>query len=130
MAYRRRLALLSRGEAAFFGPLKAAVGSKYLVMCKVRLADVVSCRFSTDDPGPFSAISQKHLDFVLCDPRTTRIVLAVELDDRSHEADDRRRRDRFVDYVLRMAGVRIMRVRARARYRVDEIRRRLDAILG
>ena len=33
----------------------------------------------------FNWISQKHVDFVLCDKDTMQILCAVELDDRSHE---------------------------------------------
>jgi len=85
-------------------------------MCKVRLADVVTCRMSPGRHGPFASISQKHLDFVLCDPKTLRIILAIELDDRSHDAEDRQKRDRFVDEVLDRAGVTLIRFQARARY--------------
>lgn len=129
LPYHSRETLLSRGEAAFFGPLQAAVGSGYLIMCKVRLADVVTCPVRQDQRGPFSAISQKHLDFILCDPRTTRFVLAIELDDRSHEQDHRKRRDTFVNDVLRAAGIPLLRLRAASRYSVIETRERINTVL-
>lgn len=94
-------------------------------MCKVRLADVVTCSESGWRDGLGAAIAQKHLDFVLCDPQTLRFVMAIELDDRSHERPERRRRDRFVDQVLAQAGVRLLRFRARSRYCTDEMRRRI-----
>lgn len=124
-AYHNRLSLLSRGEAAFFGPLCQAVNDRFLIMCKVRLADIVTC--SEDDwrRGFGAAIAQKHLDFVLCDLETTRFVLAIELDDRSHARPHRRRRDRFVNRVLAQAGVRLIRFRASAWYSVAAIRERV-----
>ncbi|RIK66078.1 MAG: hypothetical protein DCC65_10665 [Planctomycetota bacterium] len=125
--YRGRGTLLSKGEAAFFGPLRMAAGRHYLIMCKVRLADVVTCSVRRDRRGPFSAISQKHLDFVLCDPTTTQVVMAVELDDRSHEQAGRRRRDAFVNQVLAAAGVRLIRFRAAYRYSIPDIRDRIMA---
>lgn len=36
-------------------------------------------------------MNQKPLDFVLCEPRTTRPLLVIELDDASHNSSDRRR---------------------------------------
>lgn len=122
MPYASRLTLLSRGEAAFHGPLLQAVGGRWLIMCKVRVADVIECAQpqaggrGEPDWARFAAISQKHLDFVLCDPRSTRIRCAIELDDRSHESPHRRRRDAFLDAALRAAGVPLVRFRARSEY--------------
>lgn len=92
------------------------MGADYLIMCKVRLADVVTCPVRRDRRGPFAAISQKHLDFVLCDPSTTRIILAIELDDRSHDSPRRQKRDALVDDALRSADVPLLRVKAQAFY--------------
>ncbi|QDV90760.1 hypothetical protein RAS2_18430 [Phycisphaerae bacterium RAS2] len=98
-------------------------------MCKVRVADVLTCSDADWRRGFGGAISQKHLDFVLCEPRTTRIILAVELDDRSHEAPHRQRRDRFLNESLQAAGIRLLRIKARARYSADIIRRLVFARL-
>lgn len=128
--YVSRVTLLTRGEAAFFGPLQEAVNGKFLIMSKVRLADIVTCSKSKWRTGFGGAISQKHLDFVLCDRKTTGFVLAVELDDRSHEAEHRKRRDRFLNEVLASVGIRILRIRARPFYSVSELRQTLFNALG
>ncbi|HKQ47580.1 MAG TPA: DUF2726 domain-containing protein [Phycisphaerae bacterium] len=130
MPYTSRETLLSRGEAAFHGPLQEAVGGQYLIMCKVRVADVLTCTDADWRRGHGGAISQKHLDFVLCEPASTRIVLAIELDDRSHEAEHRRRRDLFLNEALEVAGVRLLRVKARSNYSAAIIRTLLDAAIG
>ena len=125
-----RKTLLSRGEAAFHRALCDAVEGRWLVMCKVRLADIVSCSSADWLRGHGGKISQKHLDFVLCDAGTSAIVLAVELDDRTHDAPERRARDSFVDEVLATAGVRLLRVRARSEYETDCIGRFLRFALS
>lgn len=130
MPYASRETLLSRGEAAFHGPLQEAIGGRYLIMCKVRVADVLTCSDSDWRRGHGGAISQKHLDFVLCEPASTRIVLAIELDDRSHEAEHRQRRDRFLNEALRTAGIRLLRVKARAQYSAEIIQLLVRAALG
>ena len=121
MPYANRQTLLSRGEMAFHGPLLEAVAGKYLVMCKVRLADIITCSQTNWYQGWGGAIAQKHIDFVLCDPVTTRFILAIELDDRSHERPDRRRRDAFVNQVMADAAVRLIRFQARAHYCVPTL---------
>lgn len=82
--YRSRAALLTRGELVFFLSLRGAVANRCLIMCKVRLADAVTCSEAEWRAGAGNAISQKHLDFVLCDAHSTRFLVAIELDDRSH----------------------------------------------
>ncbi|MCC7316623.1 MAG: DUF2726 domain-containing protein [Planctomycetes bacterium] len=129
LPYEGRGTLLTKGEAAFFGPLQEAVGAEFQIMCKVRVADVLTCSDADWHRGFGGAISQKHLDFVLCEPRTTRIILAVELDDRSHEAPHRQRRDRFLNETLQAAGIRLLRIKARAQYSTDIIRRLVFASL-
>jgi hypothetical protein len=129
-AYRSRCTLLSRGEAAFHAPLQQAVAGRYFIMCKVRLADVVTCSERNWRRGMGGAISQKHLDFVLCDRQTTRILLAIELDDRSHERADRRKRDAFVNQVMHDAGVPLLRFKAASEYSVESIQRRVMPAIG
>lgn len=122
LPYRSRTTLLSQGETAFFQPLRRALRGEYLIMSKVRLADLVRCSAADWHGGFGGAISQKHVDFVLCDPHTTRFVLAVELDDRTHDKPYRRKRDLFVNAALRKAGINLLRVRARSHYPLPWLR--------
>ena len=57
-----------------------------------------------------------HIDFVLCEPTTTRPLLAIELDDRSHRSARSIERDRFKDEVLATGGVPVYRVPASQAY--------------
>jgi len=83
---------------------------------KVRLADVIDCPGAVWRMGYGRLIAQKHLDFVLIDPATTRVRAAIELDDRSHARGDRRGRDRFVEAAMRAAGVPLIRLPAKSAY--------------
>jgi len=127
--YRTRQTLLSQGEAAFFGSLCEAVAGRFHIMCKVRLADVITCTSKNWKRGFGAAISQKHLDFVLCEKETMRFVLAIELDDRSHERPERRRRDSFVNSALYTSCVAFLRFEAHASYSVSLIRARIEGLL-
>ena len=61
-------------------------------------------------------ITQKHVDFLLCDPGSMRPLLGVELDDASHERPNRQDRDIFVDKVFAAAGLPLLRVPVQAAY--------------
>jgi very-short-patch-repair endonuclease len=92
---------------------------------KTRLADVVRCPPDLWDTIHGRRLSQKHVDFVVYDRYTAAIVAVVELDDRSHDARDRRNRDAFVDRVLGSLGVAIVRVRAASTYNIESLRLQL-----
>lgn len=117
--------LLSKGELAFFRILRRALPDGVMVAPKVRLADVIGCTGEGWKRGFGARISRKHVDFVLADEATARILLVVELDDRSHQRADRRKRDAFVDDALAAAGVPILHVTATAAYDPSKLRREI-----
>ena len=69
----------------------------------------------------FGSISQKHLDFLLCDAQTMKPLCGIELDDFSHANDDRQERDHFVDTLFRDAALPLLRVRVQREYDTREI---------
>lgn len=114
--------LLTKKERVFCDALKAAVGDKLLIAMSVRLADVINCSRESWTAGYGALISAKQLDFVLCEPHSTRIVLAIELDDETHGLADRRERDKFLDNAMQAAGVPLLRVVAASSYDVATLR--------
>jgi hypothetical protein len=118
--YVSRQTLLTPGESGFYPALVAAVPRGIMICPKVRLADLVDCRWG--NRKAFQRIAAKHVDFVLADPDTCRILLAIELDDRSHLRKDRRQRDRFLNDALASAGIPLLRVRTSRRYDQRDLR--------
>ena len=124
----RRKFLLSRAEKYFYGILRRVV-DPHTVLAKVRLADLVEA----DERhrlwrANFNRIQSKHIDFVVCDAALCPII-AVELDDSSHQRVDRKARDRDVDQILKIASLPILRVPVRRAYNDEEIERQLLAKL-
>ena len=94
-SYHAAPSLLTPTEAHFYQTLREAVGPLAVIQCKVRLADLLVA--PPDDFAAFRRVSQKHVDFVLCERRTLKPLVAVELDDSSHKRANRIARDRFVN---------------------------------
>jgi very-short-patch-repair endonuclease len=115
---------------AFYFALRAAVRGRYLIAFKVRLADLITCGESAWKAGFGHMIARHHLDFVICDHRSTDILLAIELDDRSHGLASRKRRDAFVNEALATAGIPLLRFQAAARYEVQMIAQTLEKVLS
>jgi hypothetical protein len=111
--------LLSRAEAAFYRVARHALPESVLLFPKVRLIDVIKSEWR--DASAKNRIIQKHLDFVIVEANSFRILGVIELDDRSHDRGDRMRRDAFVDKALASAGIPIVRIKASVGYDSDDL---------
>jgi len=116
--------LLTKSESRFYDTLRRVVRD-HVVFAKVRLADVVDA----DDrhrhwQANFNRVCSKHLDFVVCDS-LFRPVIAIELDDSSHQRQDRRKRDDDVDRLLEAVSLPLLRIFVRKTYDPDLISRLL-----
>ncbi|WP_294537728.1 DUF2726 domain-containing protein [uncultured Rhodoblastus sp.] len=115
---------LSKNEKEFLRKLDRIVGARYRVFVQVRLADLVDVETGASNRSRWKAISRvfaKSVDFVLCNRSTLDPVLILELDDRSHQAADRRRRDQLVDRVCAEAGLPLVHLKARWSYSEGEL---------
>lgn len=129
--YGRRRYLLSIAERRFFTVLIKAVPPGVSIFCKVRLADLVFVRREAEgDKTHFNRIQAKHIDFILCDIKTSAVRLAIELDDKTHDRRDRKNRDAFVDDLLSHVGITLLRFRARGEYDSAALSVKLRAVLG
>ena len=129
--YHLRDNFLSPAERSFFSVLRDVVGERAVLCPKVGLGDLFWVKHS--DPSRFriytNKIDRKHVDFVLCDPVTLQPLVALELDDKSHERPDRQERDAFVDQVFKVAGLPLLHIPARRGYRTEEIAASLSPYL-
>lgn len=122
--FRRRTPFLSPAERSFAGVLRQATQGRYLISCKVRLADIVKPEpFNISD---FNRVAMKHVDFVLCDPETWEVLAVIELDDKSHGKTDRKERDSLIDDLFKEADIPVVRFKAKTAYTLGEVQ---DTIL-
>lgn len=123
---------LSPAENDFFKVLNAAVGSKYRIFAKVRLADIISPNTSDRSlwQSRFNKISAKHVDFLLCSLTNNEPVCVIELNDSSHLSNDRIERDSFLVQALKSAQIPIAIFRAGRTYTDADIRSNIDSVIS
>ena len=66
-------------------------------------------------------ITQKSVDFVIVEKNYLNPLLAIELDDSSHNRKDRIKRDNFIEKALKDAGLPLLRIKRKQSYNVHEI---------
>ncbi len=116
--YGRRTDFLSPAETDFYFTLSQELEGEAVLCPKPAIRELL---YVTDKAGRhsgtyFNWISQKHVDFVLCDPDTMQPLCAVELDDASHQQRGRRRRDQFMDKAFAAAGLPLFHVPCQRSY--------------
>jgi hypothetical protein len=111
--------ILTATEIKFFLVLQKAIPQGCYVLAQVRLANIVKVKYGTPEFWKhFARIGMKCVDFVIVEYPSIKTLLVVELDDRTHDREDRRERDGFVDDVLYSAGVPILHVPTSFSYNV------------
>lgn len=130
-SYVARDSLFTPAERSFLGVLENAVGDRFRVFGKVRIADVINVKSASNRTwqSAFNRISAKHFDFVVCESTTTRVVCAVELDDQSHNRRARVARDELVGVVCNKSGLPLLRIQAQAAYNVRDISAKFGALV-
>ena len=122
MPYKKKDYLFSVAERSFFEVLLRAVGNDYHVFAKVRMEDVLYMPKGTKNRTAWTnKVRQKHVDFLLCTKDRVEPVLVIELDDSSHDREDRQTRDANVDAIMSEAGLPILHCPAKRGYVVAEI---------
>lgn len=110
--YARKEYLLTQPERDCFNALLRTVGNQYHVFPQIHLASILEHKIRGQNwNGAFRHIDEKSVDFVLCDKERLSPVLAIELDDRTHERSDRQERDREVERILLEANLPLLRLK-------------------
>jgi hypothetical protein len=97
--------------------LRRAIGGCFAISIKTRLADVLKCPDDLWHTPLGRRVCQKH-------------VAAIELDDRTHDKPERRRRDDFLDDAFCSAAVVLVRVRAARRYDAKALQNQIEGMIS
>ena len=109
LPYRLREPFLSKTEAALFRLLTELMGSRYVICPKVALTDLFMIVRPNENVHFFNKIFRKHVDFLLCDPKTFSPCFGVEIV-KSISKDGMREADKFIDELFLDAGIPLVRI--------------------
>ncbi len=123
----KRCNLLTKRELSFYIALKTIADEKNLtVLSKIRVADLVQVQaYGSERQVFFNKVSRKHVDFALANPKNLEIVLLIELDDHTHDDNERYKRDKFIESVYEKTGYKLLKIRSS-----ENLQKRIDEILS
>lgn len=130
-AYDLKRSLLTESELQFYKVLGATVGDTYTIVPQVSVSAFLKPR--TDGQNEYAArqhIHRRSVDFLLCTPGTLTPILAIELDGKSHERDDRRERDEEMERIFRDARLGYLRVPRAESYDSTSLKEQIHKAMG
>lgn len=120
--YQKKNSLMTDAEKNFYRALQSIVGGKYEIFPQVHLSALLDHKVNGQNwRGALSHIHQKSVDFVLCEKESILPVLAIELNDKSHERPLRAERDRVVSDIFATAGIPLLFIKNQVTYNSEEL---------
>ncbi len=110
--YSRRDSVMTAAEAEFFRRLEEIVSDRYYVFPQQHLSSLLNHQIKNGQSwkGALSAIQRKSVDYVLADKTSLQTIYAIELDDYTHDAEDRMKRDTQVETLFKSVGIPLVRL--------------------
>ena len=118
--YRLKERFLTTPEIVLFRALKEMAGDRYVIFAKVSLNDIFDIVRPNENVQYFNKLFRKHVDFLLCDPKSLHPQIGVELV-RSIPAGGTRSADQFVEDLFLNAHLPLVQVTADNRYVMAEL---------
>lgn len=98
--YQRKDRVMNESEQALFINLQKSLGYTHIVLSKVRMEDFIEVNKDANAHNKWGLrgrIKSRHVDFLICDCATTKPLLAIELDGKSHNGAKQQNRDHFIN---------------------------------
>ena len=129
----RKTALFTPAEKNFQNLVEQAMGGRYRILNRVKLADIVSIRNGVSNRASQTAVNNansKYLDFVICERDSMKLLGVIDLVDTKGKGY-KVKKDWFVSGALEAAAIPHIRIKVKANYTLDEIRACINTrILG
>ena len=125
--YIRKDFVMTPVERECYVALVSAVGDTYDIFPQVHLPSILEHKINGQDWKPaFSHISQKSMDYILCNKSNLLSRLAIELDDKSHEQEARKERDIEVERMLAAANFPLLRLENHGSFNPVDLKKRIE----
>lgn len=75
-------------------------------------------------------INRKHVDFLICDNETLKPIVGIELDDSTHQRQDRQLRDQFLNQVFETAKLPLIHIKVKQGYAISDLQENLKKYIN
>ena len=108
--YKPKKYIMTPTERAFFSRLDRLFSDKYYVFPQIHLSSLLDEKIKGQNWNTaFKYTNNWSVDYILCDKETLKTICAIELDDPTHNRNDRIERDKQKNIILARADVTLIR---------------------
>jgi Protein of unknown function (DUF2726)/GRF zinc finger len=120
LPYRLREPFMSAPELSLYRVLVELVEDRYVICSKVALNDIFFIVRPNENVHYFNKIFRKHVDILLCHPKSLKPAFAIELV-KSSLKNEARESDQFMEDLFLGAGLPLVQIPSSERYRIAEL---------
>lgn len=123
--YKPKEKFLSNNEITLYKTLKKICYElKLTIFAQVSLSQILEINNRRKQQQLFNRIMCKSIDFVLYDEETNTIACCIELDDKTHEQEERKERDLFLDKIFNH-NIKLIHIKSQKFYDAEEIKNKI-----
>ena len=126
LIYKSKPTILTPTEQKFFQVLEELKSPETAISVQVRISDIITPANKETRRTALNKIQSKHIDFVLFNRETFKIIAAIELNDSSHQRKDRQTRDKFLTEAFSTTETPLIWIQAKQSYNPEEIRKAIS----
>ena len=108
--YYLKKSIVTPVEKWMFAIIKDELTEEYIVAPKVGIKDFVGVKNGNNYMKYFGHIAQRHIDFLVCKRDTLAPAFGIEIDDTSHEQQQRKTRDQENDQIYHAIGIKVLHI--------------------
>lgn len=100
--------IMTTTEIKFYNQFKEMIGDKYLIWPQINLASVITKNNTTYYKKKYQNELYRNIDFGIFDKNSFELILLIELNDNTHNSQERRKRDENVKVICNKCGYNII----------------------
>ncbi|HJP81803.1 MAG TPA: DUF2726 domain-containing protein [Candidatus Saccharimonadales bacterium] len=109
-SYVAKTQIMTNAEKMFYDKLLLTLGNDHYIVPQAHLSMFINHKIKGQNwKAAFSIINGKSVDYLIVEKTSQRPVLAIELDDYTHDRAERKRRDKIVEEILKKAEIPLQR---------------------
>jgi very-short-patch-repair endonuclease len=129
--FKKRKYFMTSSENAFYKRLVSLYGDKYFIFPQVNVASILSEKINGQNwKAARNIINRKSVDYLICDKNYIMPLAAIELDDSSHDKEDRIKRDALVEQMFINSGMPLVRFKNVNNLSDYELKEKIESALN
>lgn len=128
--YKIKKSVMTIAEENFYKKLTSALHNNYIIVPQAHLSMIFDHTvYGQNWRGAFSIINGKSIDFLIIDRGTFQPLIGIELDDSSHERQDRQERDKIVNAIFKQTNLPLVQFKTGEWNTPDDINQKVLSLL-